>query len=196
MAGAAFTDADLRYIRDGFVPLETLCAARGDDPAAVRGAIAGRRLPGPAYVLDDGTEMVAGDYFSLLDAAGSEAELPSYFRARFAEAARTFGRPDLAGTADDEWADYLTGLYATCLRDVTVENIVRKVVLMERIRDLLARPAPADPGWRASLRRDVDALDALERPFSPDHDRREPPSRVTLVEEPRSRFPEAFEAEA
>jgi hypothetical protein len=189
---ARLTEADVRYIRERFVTLEELCVERGVDPAAVRAAMRAERLPQPAYVLEDGTEMVAADYFGLLDAAGSEDRLPAYFHDRFVEAARSLGRPDLVASAEDEWQDYLTGLYATCLRQVSVENIVRKSILTEAISSLLDDPAPDDPDWRTALRRDVDALDAMEREFSPDHDRRSAPSRVTLVEEPRAAYPEVF----
>jgi hypothetical protein len=187
-----FTDADVAYIRDRFRPLEQLCAERGVSPDRVRELIRRRRLPRPAYVLDDGTEMVAPDYFGLADAAGGAERLHAYFVERFRERAMAAGLRVNEATLAAEWNDYLTGLYAVCLREVTVEDMVRKTLLVGRIGELLERPDPGDAGWRTRLRESVDALDRIEKPFSPDHDRRDPPSRVSLIEEPRRRYPHVF----
>jgi hypothetical protein len=187
-----FTQADRTYIRENFVPLEAVCRWRGDRPDEIRELIAAERLPRAAYVLD-GVDFVAPDYFALLETAGDVDALPAHFEARYLVAARRAGLDPIPG---EEWRDYLSGLYAVCLRTVTPETIVAKTALVEEIERLVAEPTPEDDDWRGRLRLAVDALDELERPFSPDHDRLEPPTRVRLIEEPRGRFPEAFSASA
>src|SRR2546423_3045775 len=90
--------SDDRYIRSSFVPLDEVCAAAGRLPSDVRELIATGRLPRPAYVLDDGTEMVASDYFALLDEAGDVDELHRQFVTRLVAAADATD-----AEAGDEW---------------------------------------------------------------------------------------------
>jgi hypothetical protein len=186
------TDADVAYVRENYVPLAELAADRGSSLEAVHALIDGELLPKPAYVLPDGTEMVAGDYFSLADQAGGPERSRAEFDHRFRAAARSEGVVADSDVLEAEWRDYLSGLYAVCLKEVEPEKMVRKIALVARITALLAAPDEDDAPWRASLREGVDALDELERPFSPDRDRRDPPTRVRLIEEPRRRFPEVF----
>ena len=120
------TPEDVAYITANFVPLE-------DD--AVRAEIAAGRLPKPAYVLDDGTEMVAPDHLALAERAGGVDALRDWFEAR----------------APGEWEAYISGEYAVCLRSVSPETIRRKAELIARIDaavaelDALLRPfAPYD----------------------------------------------------
>jgi hypothetical protein len=120
------TPEDVVYITENFVPLTD---------EAVRAEIAAGRLPKPAYVLDDGTEMVAPDHLALAERAGGVEALRDWFEAR----------------APGEWEDYLSGEYAVCLRTVSPENIRRKAELMAQIDaavdelDALLRPfAPYD----------------------------------------------------
>ena len=120
------TPEDVAYITANFVPLTD---------EAVRAEIAAGRLPKPAYVLDDGTEMVAPDHLALAERAGGVEALRDWFEAR----------------APGEWEDYLSGEYAVCLRTVSPENIRRKAELMAQIDaavdelDALLRPfAPYD----------------------------------------------------
>jgi hypothetical protein len=170
--------ADEAYIRSGHVPLADLAGRRLDD---VRAAIAAGRLPAPAYVLDDGTEMVAPDHLALPDAAGGD--LAGAFRARYLAA----DGPD----PDGAYAGYLSGAYAMCLRSVTPETIARKDRLVEELEALLADPRPRDGDWREALRSAVDALDDLERPFAPldEHRFGARPTRHRLVDDPRARWP-------
>ena len=151
---------DVAYITANFVPLTD---------ATVRDHIAAGRLPRPAYVLDDGAEMVAPDHLALVDRAGGIDRLRDWFEAR----------------APGEWDDYLSGEYAVCLRSVTPETIVRKSLLVERIEGLLADDKPS-----AELAAAVDELDALLRPFAP-YDRIRfggPVSRDRYVTAVRERF--------
>ena len=120
------TPEDVAYITENFVPLT-------DD--AVRAQIAAGRLAQPAYVLDDGTEMVAPDHLALVERAGGIDKLQAWFEER----------------APGEWEDYLSGEYAVCLRSVSPETIRRKAELMAQIDaaaeelDALLRPfAPYD----------------------------------------------------
>ena len=137
------TPDDVAYITRDFVPLD----AAVPDPAAVRAEIAAGRLPGPADVLDDGTEMVAPDHLALAGRAGGAERLRDWFEAR----------------APGEWDDYLSGGNAVCLRSVTPETIRRKGELTARIEALLeSDPPPLEP-----LRAAVDEFDALLRPFAP-----------------------------
>ena len=131
------TAEDVAYITSHFVPLR--------DPA-VRADVAAGRLPGPAYVLDDGTEMVAPDHLALAARAGGVDALRPWFEAR----------------APGEWDAYVSGEYAVCLREVSPESILRKGVLIARIEALLrADPPPLD-----ALHEAIDELDALLRPFA------------------------------
>jgi len=167
------TDADRRYVREQFVPLEELCAEAGRDIAEVRRRIAGRELPAAPY---PGLEYLPAGYFELPDAE---------------EFRRTFNGPEL----EAELSSYLDGTYFVCLRDATVDNIVRKEALVTQVRALLAAPRPAAAGWRAELRAAVDELDVLERPFSPDYDRRrfgKPPTRDELIDGARRRYPQVW----
>jgi hypothetical protein len=180
---------DLPYLRTHFVALEELARAHGRDPDGVRAAAASGLLPAPAYVLADGTELVAPDHFALADAAGGEARLPGWFAEAYARAAA--GEP-AADPPEEAWRDYLSGQYAICLRSVTPETIVRKSVLIPRIEELLAAPDEGDPAWREALREAVDALDALERPFAPCDRVEGPVSRDRLITAVRERYPGAF----
>jgi uncharacterized protein DUF6058 len=131
------TPEDVAYITANFVPLTD---------EIVRAHVAAGRLPGPAYVMDDGTEMVAPDHLALVERAGGIDALRDWFEAR----------------APGEWDDYISGEYAVCLRAVTPEAIVRKGELIDRIEALLAHGEPS-----AELAAAVDELDALLRPFAP-----------------------------
>jgi hypothetical protein len=142
------TAEDVAYITENFVPLTD---------ASVRAAIAAHRLPGPAYVLEDGTEMVAPDHLALVERAGSVAALRDWFEAR----------------APGEWEAYLSGEYAVCLRSVTPETIRRKAELIATIDaavdelDALLRPfAPHDRirfGGPVSRDRYVTPIKAMRR---------------------------------
>jgi hypothetical protein len=172
-------EADERYVRERFVPLEELCARRGRRPDEVRELIAAGQLPEPAYWLDDGTELVAPEY---LDLAG-EAE----FRERYLAA----GGPD----PDEAWAGHVAGFYQMCVRNPTPERIANKDLLADAVAVLLTHPRPSDAGWCAKLRSCVERLDELEQPFAPldrlrfDGAR---PSRERLIDDPRARWPEVF----
>src|SRR5918911_4348480 len=155
--GMPFTAADLEYVRRHFVTLEDACAGRPETPEQVRTLAFRRALPGPAYVTPDGTEYVAPDYFALADAAGGAEQLEEWFVSHFEPSE---GR--------EQWDAYVTGIYAVCLREVTPATIARKSALVDSLRALLLDPHPDDEEWRTRLRAEVDELDALERPFSPD----------------------------
>jgi len=189
---AVLTDADVEYIRENFVPLDELCAARGQSADRVRALIAAGSLPAASYVLEDGTEMVPAEYFELVDEAGGEAALRGLFARRYVAAA---GDDDEVGS---EWEGYLSGAYGVCLKHVTPENIARKSALVAEIDGLLAAPQPESADWRASLRASVDELDELERPFAPNYDRARwgPSSRDRCITAARELYPEVFSAAA
>lgn len=177
---------DLPYLRRTFVDLQTLTTAQGHDHDEVARAREQGQLPGAAYVLEDGTELVAPDYFELAHIAGSFADLPAWF----AEAwDRVAVRYPPAGTADEQWEEYLTGIYAVCLRVVTPHNILAKARLTDAIGAMVERPEPRDPEWRRELITLVDGLDAIEKPFARfDRARFGPVSRDRLIDGVRARF--------
>jgi hypothetical protein len=151
----AQTAEDVAYVRARFVPLATLAA----DRACVEtlAAAAGRTMPRATYALADGTVWYAPDWWRLHDEAGGFAEVRAAFARRYAA-----GGGDLA----DAWDAYVAGLYGACLLEVTPETIAAKEQLVARLDRALAAPAPDVRAWRVGLRADVDALDALERPFA------------------------------
>lgn len=165
-AAVQFTPDDLAYIEENFVCLE------------VRPEFA----PQASYVLDDGTEFYPHDYFSQeMDEERFKARLHAQMQTQRV-------RLD----ADETWDEYLTGLYGVCLKSATPENIVRKAALLQRIDVLTAAPDPHNAKWLADLKEAVDALDALERPFSPHYDRvrfGKPPTRDTHIRDVRRRYP-------
>jgi uncharacterized protein DUF6058 len=180
----AMTEADVAYIQANYLSLEQACAGRAETPDDVRRLIADNKLPKPSYVLPDGTEMVPDDYFALADAGREE------FARRFVDAGGE------ATAVDEEWQYYLSGDYGVCLKEQTPENIARKEQLVNLIDRLLDAPRPADPDWREQLRRSVDELDMIERPFAPNYDRARwgPSSRDRCITGARERFPDVFAA--
>ncbi|HEV7646915.1 MAG TPA: DUF6058 family natural product biosynthesis protein [Actinophytocola sp.] len=186
-----FTESDIRYVLAEYRTLDELCDGRPESAAEVRVLIDGGRLPGPAYVLPSGEARFPPDYFALVDDAGGVGALPVRFRARYLAAA---AGPVAAADAEEDWAGYLSGRFGICLRSVTPEAMVAKNHLIRRIEELVAAPAEADPAWRAELRTTVDALDALERPFTDlDRQRWGDTSRLRHIDRVRERFPAAFE---
>ena len=140
--------------------------------------------PGPAYIVD-GEWYVPPDYFEQCD--------PIVFRQRFIAEAAALGLEEVEALADEAWESFLSGIYGVCLNTVTPENIARKQVLLQRIETLTEAPRREDPQWVTQLREAVDALDALERPFSPVYDRVRfgcPPTRDSHIRDVRARFPE------
>jgi Family of unknown function (DUF6058) len=183
---------DLAYVRASFVSLADLCDRRSMPLEDALAAIAGGRLPASAYLLPDGTPMVAPDHFQLADEAGGLDRLPACFAERLLAAARR-RRAEVDAAA--EWEAYLSGVYAVCLRQVTPENIVRKEQLVREIDAALAAPAPDDRAWRRDLRIAVAELDALERPFAPcDRARFDGAvSRLRCIDGARTRYPSVFD---
>ena len=184
-----FSSADLAYIAEEYRTLEQLCAERDQTPARVRQHIADGRLPTATYVLPGGTDVFPLDYFELVDDAGGVAALPEHFRNRYAVAGGT------EHEADEDWQGYLSGQFGVCLRSVTPEAMVAKTRAIAAIEQLLAAPSEAAEAWRAGLRQHVDALDALERPFT-DYDRRRwgDTSRDRCITRVRERYPAVFAA--
>ena len=184
------SDADEIYIRDNYFTLDELCAGRPETPEAVRKLLRDRRLPAPAYVLDDGTEMFPADYFVLVDQAGGHEVLRRHFDFRHRRAGGH------AAELEEDWDGYLSGVYSVCLRQVSPETMVRKTQLVASLTELLDNARPERSDWRARLRRQVWELDGLERKFSPDYDRGgrfpEPPTRDRLIAAARERFPDVF----
>jgi hypothetical protein len=56
-----------------------------------------------------------------------------------------------AGSAQEQWQEYRTGIYPVCLRAFTPAAIVAKCELMHTIERLAAEPAPEDDVWRVEL---------------------------------------------
>jgi hypothetical protein len=188
---AEFSTDDLTYIWAEYRPIEQLCSGRPETSRWLLHAIENEKLPRPAYVLLDGTQMFPPDYFVLLDHARDVDELPFYFRDRYVRAAQSVGLdPNEAG---EIWADYLSGMFGICLRFVTPESIAKKVQLVELIERLISAPDPRDHSWRTALRSSVDALDDLERPFT-DYTRRRwgESSRDRYITATRIRYPAVF----
>jgi Family of unknown function (DUF6058) len=187
------SDADVGYIRSGFVALGELCRQVSRDPVVVRAQIEASLLPRASYVLDDGTEMVPPDYFELADEAGGADRLRERFVERYERAAAA--EPDVPANAEEEWKAYLSGEYGVCLNHVSPETIVRKSALICRIERLLGEPRPDDSEWGGRLRAAVDELDALERQFAA-FDRLRfggPSSRDRLITATRAAYPALFE---
>ena len=138
--------------------------------------------------------MFPADYFRLVDAAGGPEALRTHFAARHRAASLAEGANP--GELEQDWDAYLSGVYGVCLREVTPENIVHETVLVASLSQLLVLPSPRSPDWRATLRAQVEELDALEREFAPDYDRSDdqerPPTRDLLVDAARERYPEVF----
>src|ERR1051326_1010563 len=190
---AAFTDADVAYLRSTFATLDDICAGRPETPAGVRALIAERRLPRPSYVLEDGTEFVPRDYFALADAAGGVGGLRDEYERRYRATLRRHGLPFDADLFGRRWEPYPDGVSGMCMRDVTPETIIRKRMLIDAIEDLLADPRTEDDRWAAGLRSNVDELDSIEKEFAPDYDRAQfVPTRDTYIRDVRARYPELW----
>jgi hypothetical protein len=157
---------DDRYIRDEFVPLDELAADWPGGAVAVRADMAARRLPQPAYRLDDGTDMVPADYLEPVAVAGSVAALRAWFVREFRDAATRFDVPHDPETIESEWQDYLSGGYFVCLRHATPAAMAEKARHIIDLEHLLAEPRPADQVWCKRLRLAVHGLAAIERPFA------------------------------
>jgi hypothetical protein len=176
---------DIAYVQMNYITLDALARGLGevDWPGA--------RMPRATYRLADGSHWYARDWWRLHDEAGGVAELPTAFARRLLAASEAHDHPC---DAAQEWDAYLAGLYGACLHEVTPEAIVRKEWLVARLDRALGDPRPDDPSWLASLRGDVDALDALSRPFAVcDRERfGRPTSRDRLIDGARRSFPRAF----
>lgn len=182
---------DEAYIRSNYAPLSEVARARSIGVEEVRTLMAERRLPQPAYLLDDGTEMVTVDHLDLLEQAGGVEGLEPLFKARFRAAVEDLGHSVADAEVHAAWRAYLTGGYGVCLWEVTPENIARKDLLVESLDHLLSHPRADDPEWRARVREEIAELDSLERPGAPLDDARwgRRSSRSRLIEDPRQRYP-------
>ena len=176
---------DLAYVRAGYATLEELAHGRSIPVAQMR-AWVGVQMPRATYVLPDGERRYARDWWRLFDDAGGIEGVGEVFATRY----RAAGGHDL----DAEWQYYVAGLYGACLREATPENIVAKARLVDQLMRMLAAPRPDDDAWCRDLRRAVDALDRIERPFAAcDRERfGGPTSRDRLIDGPRAQFPHAF----
>jgi Family of unknown function (DUF6058) len=150
------TNEDRTYIADNFYTLEELClgrtGSRTGTPAEYRSQIRAGLLPRPAYVVD-GTEMYPADFFLFPDSVGSlGARMKEEFGARYVRAAKVYGDSPSEDRIASEYAAYLSGEYAVCLRFLSPETIFLKEFAIAKIQELLATPDPTDAVWSAVLR--------------------------------------------
>ena len=191
---ASFTADDLRVIERDFTTLEQLCSGRDLRSEQVETMIVNGELPQPAYVLPDGRRMFPQDYFGLHDQATGADSLEGSFRRRFSEAAEC---AELDFTEelnpDTEWTDYIDGTYWVCLYNATPEMIIEKERLIRTIAQAMDNPEPDSEPWRHRLRSAVQALDAIERPFTDfDRARWDYTSRERYISTPMKRYPAVF----
>jgi hypothetical protein len=155
---------DEAYVRTWFVDLELLARVHRWRSADLLRAIDERRVPGPSYILADGTRMVPGDYFALVGPPEELESLRERFETRLIAAAGAEHLTD--EEREDSWAGYISGGFGVCLKDVSPESIVAKGRFITAIEQLLAAPREDDTEWVENLRAAVDRLDALEKPFA------------------------------
>src|SRR5882762_4462908 len=188
------TDEDRTYIANNFYTLAELCLGRTGTPAEYRSQIRAGLLPRPAYVVD-GTEMYPADFFLFPDSVGSlGTRMKDEFSARYVRAAKVYGDSPSEDRIANEYASYLSGEYAVCLRFLSPETIFLKEFAMAKIQELLATPDPSDADWSAALRNWVTRLDGMEREFAPCDTARfgSLPSRVRYIKNVREKFPSCF----
>lgn len=192
---ATFTEADLRLIETDFMTLPELCAGRGVEVAEIEKLIDAGLMPQPAYTLPDGRRMFPDDYFELYDEAGNLDHVSDYFIEQFEGAARRAGLEFTEQwNPESEWTDYIDGTYWVCLRHARPEVMIDKERQIRMITHLLQSPQPQSARWRDHLRAAVDALDAIERPFTDfDRARWDYTSRERYVTTIKKRYPEAFD---
>ncbi|MBV8278280.1 MAG: hypothetical protein JO170_23890 [Verrucomicrobia bacterium] len=186
--------ADKTYIGSNFHRLEELCLSRPKKPADYRSQIRAGLLPLPPYVVH-GIEMYPADFFVFPDSVGSIGDqLKKEFSARYRRTAESYGEQIPEAHIGEEFAAYLSGEYAVCLRWVTPETILLKGLAMRRIDELQSDPSPGDAQWSAALRYWVNRLDAMEREFAPCDRARfgSLPSRVRYIDNVRAKYPDCF----
>jgi hypothetical protein len=192
------TLADKIYIERNFYKLEELCLGRLRSAAEYRSQIRDRLLPLPTYVVD-GIDMYPADFFVFPDSVGAVgAQMKDEFFARYRTSAESYNDRVSEERVAAEYAGYLSGEYAVCLRWVTPETIFLKEFVMVRIGELLADPNPADATWSAALRTWVNRLDSMEREFAPCDTARfgSLPSRVRCIDQVREKFPDCFSSDS
>lgn len=182
-----YTDADLAHVEAEFRTLDQLCAGRPEAPEAVHGLIDAGRLPAASYVLPDGRELFAPDYFDVVDAAGGPDGLRDHFVQQHRAASSALGLTGI--DPEEDWRRYLSGEHGATLVELTPEAMVEKAALVTQLDTLVAEPAPDDAGWRAKVAGAVDDLDELLRPVT-DYDRQRwgSTTRDSHVTSIRSRF--------
>ncbi|HEX4200981.1 MAG TPA: DUF6058 family natural product biosynthesis protein, partial [Chthoniobacterales bacterium] len=159
-----------------------------------RSQIRDRLLPLPTYVVD-GIDMYPADFFVFPDSVGGPgAQMKAEFSARYRRCAESYNDRASEERVAPEYADYLSGEFAVCLRWVTPETIFLKEFIMVRIGEHLADPNPVAGQWSAALRTWVNRLDGMEREFAPCDTARfgSLPSRVRCIDQVRERFPDCF----
>ena len=116
------------------------------------------------------------------------------FSARYVRAAKVYGDSPSEDRIVNEYASYLSGEYAVCLRFLSPETIFLKEFAMAKIQELLATPDPSDADWSAALRNWVTRLDGMEREFAPCDTARfgSLPSRSAIYQEREGKFPFCF----
>ena len=171
------SESDDAYAREHFTPVTT----------GQLGDIAGGRLPLPAYVLSDGTPMVA-DITECVGAAGGVTRLHDWFVAFW---------PDDPATAQSEWAHFLSGQEVS-LRALNPVAIRQLRVMIEQAQAAVEalRADPRDELAQGSLEEAVDGglslsgLDQLLLPMTA-YDRRRfggPTVRDVWVDMVRAEF--------
>jgi len=182
--------ADKTYIGRNFYRLEELCLGRPNTLEGCQAQIRGGQLPLPPYAVA-GVAMYPADLFVFPDSVGSLGDpLKREFSAQYRRTAEAYGQQISEAQIEEEYAAYLSGEYAVCLRWVTPETIFLKGLAMARIDELLGEAKPGDPQWSAALRSWVNRLDAMEREFAPCDTARfgSLPSRVRYIDNVRAKY--------
>lgn len=103
---------DARSRQDDVVSLASLCLARREPIEHIRALIRAGNLPAPTRIRSDGMELVARDYFHVLDAAGGARHIRAYLRGvRPPEGANAIPAEDAESPTCDPWALFDEGRF-------------------------------------------------------------------------------------